>query len=64
MSGKRVLDFATVTPRRAYWSLFQQTKGGWFVRIVRRENTTGVWLKEPAADKREKDTQHKLFYDK
>ena len=27
-------------------------------------NTTGVWLKEPAGDKREKDTQHKLFYDK
>jgi len=31
---------------------------------VTRENTTGVWLKEPTAVKHEKDTQHKLFYDK
>jgi hypothetical protein len=30
----------------------------WFVRIVTRENTTGVWLKKPTAVKREKDIQH------
>ena len=33
----------------------------WFVRIVTRENTTGVWLKEPTAEKREKDTQHAVL---
>ena len=35
----------------------------WFVRIVTRENTTGVWLKEPTAVKSRR-TQNTLFYDR
>ena len=31
------------------------------VIIVTRENTTGVWLKEPTAVKREKDTKHAVL---
>jgi len=33
----------------------------WLVRIVTRENTTGVWLKETTAEKREKDTKHAVL---
>jgi hypothetical protein len=34
----------------------------WFVKGVTRENTTGVWLKEPTAGKSRR-TQNTLFYD-
>src|SRR5216683_711681 len=54
-----------VSTGRAWSSRIRASSGHlsarWFVRIVTRENTTGVWLKEPTAEKREKDTQHAVL---